>query len=56
MEISDCCCAFIVKGDICSECLEHCEPIAEQLELENIMVNNKNYYQSELPAKFNSHI
>ena len=25
-EISDCCGAEIIRGDLCSDCLEHCEP------------------------------
>ena len=30
---SDCCCADVIWGDICSECKEHCEPINEEDEL-----------------------
>ena len=25
-EMSDCCGAEIIRGDLCSDCLEHCEP------------------------------
>jgi len=25
-EVSDCCGAEIIRGDLCSDCLEHCEP------------------------------
>jgi len=29
-QYSNCCDANIILGDICTECLEHCDPISEQ--------------------------